>query len=121
MSINTTTKNGKLFNEKGEVAVIYSSGYGLGWNDQNQFDPDDVLFCPELAKVILEIEEAENNDDDKLGIELIDKASKIVSDNFPGRKFCSKLRVSWFNYKEGFPVIYEHSGCETVEFARRFS
>lgn len=49
--MKTTTKNGKVYNEQGEVAVLYSPGYGAGWSTWN---PHDCLFTPEIVQLVLE-------------------------------------------------------------------
>lgn len=37
----------------GKVAILYSPGYGAGWSTWNSSYPD-MVFCPELAKMVLD-------------------------------------------------------------------
>lgn len=46
---NFIEKDGKLYNEKGQVAIVYSPGFGAGWSTWNAADPTDDRF----AKLIL--------------------------------------------------------------------
>lgn len=46
-----TVKDGKLYNENNEVAVIHSVGYGAGWSTWNEYP--ESMFDPDIAQMIL--------------------------------------------------------------------
>ena len=49
----------KYTNDKGQVAVVYSPGFGAGWSSENGIDPTH----PVIAKMVHEGKQAEINDD----------------------------------------------------------
>lgn len=43
----------KFYNERGEVAVLVSPGFGAGWYSWNTDRPE-ILFDPELVQLVLD-------------------------------------------------------------------
>jgi hypothetical protein len=45
----------RLYNERGEVAVILNRDYGLGWStNAGHIINEEVLFCPTIASLLTE-------------------------------------------------------------------
>ncbi len=100
--MKTTIKNGKVYNEQGEVAVLYSPGYGAGWSTWNS--NNECVFAPEIVQMVL---------DDADTTEIEDKAEEIFGDDFYlGGAF--QLKIEWLKPGTVFR-INEYDGHETVE------
>lgn len=87
----------------GEVAVLYSPGYGAGWSTWNS-DNVDMIFCPEIVQMVID----EKSDEE------IEKAAKRIfgKDGYYGG--VDGLCVAWV--KEGTMFrINEYDGSESVE------
>lgn len=93
----------KRFNDKGEVAVIISPGFGAGWYSWNKDFPD-CLFDPDIVQMILD-------GDDKY------KIQQSAEEKWPdGYWSADKLKVRWI--KPGKSVrISEYDGSESIEVA----
>ena len=101
----------KKVNDRGEVAILVSPGYGAGWYSWNTDYPQ-LLFDPEIVDFVLE---CEKND-----VSYIDKEKQIIN------KFQSKypnaylggadgLKVKWIKQGTQFK-IKEYDGSERVEY-----
>lgn len=44
----------KYYNEKGEVGVLYSPGFGAGWSTWNSGEAEELIFDKTLVEMILE-------------------------------------------------------------------
>ena len=92
----------KYYNDKGQVAVLYSPGYGAGWYSWN-IDIPECLFDPEIVQMIL------------------DKKDKIEIKSFVESKYPSgywggadDLKIVWID-KGTLIRIDEYDGYEYVK------
>ena len=92
----------KVTNEKGEVAVLYSPGFGAGWFSWNGECPE-CLFAPEIVALV---EQGASEPD------IISAAAALFG---PG--FCvlgaDNLKVSWIPAGILFRID-EYDGSETI-------
>ena len=117
----------KYYNEKEEVAVLISKGYGAGWSTwlNHCFEETDLLFNPELVKLVIkknEIELSERTEKSEVGQKAIKevleeieaKALELLRDEdvctFGGAK---GLYVEWIKPTTLFRVV-EVGGYETL-------
>lgn len=99
--MNVEVKNGKVYNEKGEVAVLVSYGFGAGWSTWR--DGEDGLFTPEVVLALI-------NDED-LTNEFLDSVYGKDAFYYGGAE---GLTVEWI--KEGtFFRVTEYDGSESLE------
>lgn len=104
--MKTTIQNGKVYNEQGEVAVLYSPGYGAGWSTWNNHD---CLFTPEIVQLVLEEASREK---------IAAKAEEIFGDDFYCGSALDTLTVEWLKPGTLFRID-EYDGYETVEIRSR--
>ncbi|MFC1018821.1 hypothetical protein ACFGZ6_00915 [Pasteurella multocida] len=101
--MKTTIKNGKVYNEQGEVAVLYSPGYGAGWSTWNNHD---CVFTPEIVRLVLD--NADTTD-------IENKAEELFGEGFYTGG-ASQLRIGWLKPGTQF-YINEYDGYETVNYS----
>lgn len=95
----------KRTNEKGEVAVLYSPGYGAGWSTWNEehADVERLIFDADLVDLVL--------------AERRDEAAKLAESFWPGEYVCvlgaRDLAVAWVPAGELFDID-EYDGYENV-------
>lgn len=87
----------KYYNEKGEVGVIYSPGYGAGFSTWHE--DKNICFDKNVIQMIL--------DNDQKGVENYCKENGIYYDG-------DQLEVRWLQSGTAF-IITEYDGYETVE------
>lgn len=87
----------KLYNDKGQIAVAVSYGYGAGWSTWNDVDPRDKRYNELiLAKKFNEAEELANKEKQYAGglrqcaIEWVDEGEKFRIDEYDG---CESLEI----------------------------
>ena len=99
----------KYYNENGEVAVIYSPGFGAGWytwnslKDCNGADPRELIFDKTLVEMIL-------------ASKSIKELEKYVVEKWGGGVYCGGLgdcKVTFFPEGTEF-VIEEYDGSESI-------
>jgi hypothetical protein len=98
-------RSDRLYNDKGEVAVIYSPGYGAGWSswDYGNDFGDAPVFDPELAQAIL----------DGAGRERLETIAARKWDGlYQGG--LRDVQVEWLAEGTVF-VIREYDGSESIE------
>ena len=94
----------KYYNAKGQVAVLYSPGYGAGWTtwcwDHAKKEP--LTFDAEIVKLLLE-----------------NRINEIEAYTFEKYEQCplglSDLNIMWLDPKTLF-CIEEYDGSESVRF-----
>jgi len=92
----------KVYNEKGEVAVLISPGYGAGWSTWNT-SSSDCMFNPELVRAVL----------NKESPSVIDSiAERLYGDDFYTGG-AGQLEVVWLPKGTGFR-IHEYDGYESI-------
>ena len=91
----------------GEVAVLYSPGFGAGWSTWNSGDGDKaefMMYDSQLVECVL---------NDKK-----DDIPKILEKQFPGQYVCilglKDLRVGWLRDGTAFRIT-KYDGSESVE------
>ncbi len=89
----------KYYNDKGEVAVLVSGGYGAGWFTWNT--DEQLLFSPELVQAIL---------DETPRKELEAIAKKLFPDSYCGG--ADQLHIEWVKPGTRFR-IEEYDGAES--------
>ena len=92
-------RNGRIYNEKNEVAVIINPNYGAGWYTWNEEYPE-CLFDPDCVRSILS---GERNHEEI--------AKEKWADGF--WKGHASI-VAWVPVGTKF-IIHEYDGLETVE------
>jgi hypothetical protein len=96
-------KNGKIYDEDGNVAVIVSSGYGAGWSTWNSDFSQECLFDPDCVRLTL----AGKRDELETFAE-----SKWKDGYWGGAKKCD---IYWLKPGTVFKVR-EYDGSESLEF-----
>jgi hypothetical protein len=87
----------------GKVGVLISEGYGAGWSTWNQKHGDEVVFAPEIIKLV-----ERNASFDEIEA----KAIELWGDEF----FCggiTGLTVVWIPKNTKF-VITDYDGAESI-------
>ncbi len=114
--MNTRIENGKVINEKDEVAVLYSPNYGAGWYSWNA-DCEDCLFIPEIVELILSLPEDEINSwRYQHSKKIINKIEAVVYERYDGTFYSGgarDLRVKWVEKGEQIE-IEEFDGYESI-------
>lgn len=96
----------------GNVAVLYSPGYGAGWYSWNQ-EHKECLFDPEIVEIIMQQPELGRRD--RHGNEVSSKISDIADSkwkDFYSGGACD-LQVQWIEEGEEFEVT-EYDGYESI-------
>jgi hypothetical protein len=98
----------KYYNDAGQVAILYSPGYGAGWSTWNQFCREGLIFDKRLVQLIL---------DDKRG-----EITEELLDEF-GYPECyastEQLQIEWLDPGTQF-IINEYDGSESIQVAPDF-
>ena len=97
----------KVYNDKGEVAVLYSPGFGAGWFTWNTENPD-MLFDPTIVHFILDEEDA---------VERHNKITAYATLKYPDAYLggADDLTVEWVSEGTLFKVN-EYDGNESIEY-----
>ncbi len=92
----------KYYNDEGEVAVLYSPGYGMGWYSWYSRDSS-ILFDKEIVKAILDKD--------------FELAKKIIEVHYPHVQTGGvyQLEIEWMNPGTCFN-IKDHDGYERIEY-----
>lgn len=99
--MNVSVKNGKVYNNFGEVAVLVSYGYGAGWSTWGA--GKDVLFTPEVVLALINGEDLTN--------EFLDSVYGTDAFYYGG---AAELEVEWIKEGTLFRVT-EYDGNESLE------
>jgi len=89
----------KYYNDKNEVAVLYSPGYGAGWSSWH--DDQSILFDKEIVKLVI----------DKNTQGVIDLMAKKNPDIYCGG--AKDLKIAWLEKGTVFE-INEYEGNESI-------
>ncbi len=92
----------KYYNEQGEVAVLYSPGYGMGWYSWYPEDPS-ILFDKDIVQAVL--------DEDIL--EIVNIVTYRYPDVLTGG--ASQLQVEWMTPGTCFN-IKDFDGYERIQY-----
>ena len=83
----------KLYNDKGQVAVAVSKGYGAGWSSWSDINPMDKQYNESFLKGDIEAvkELAEKNDEfsggaDDVELVWLDPNTKFIIDEYDGNE-----------------------------------
>lgn len=115
---NYKEKNGKLYNQEGDYAVLLNKSYGLEWNRQGQDEEGDlVMHCPELVLAVEKLNDAENPKEEK---ELRVLAEKVLKKYFPNRELPNGLSVEWVPDRY-YAVLSSYDGYENVKYVSKIS
>ncbi len=89
--------------KNGQIAVLYSPGYGAGWSTWAHDHEEEFLFDPEVAQAIL--------DGNK------ELAERLAKEKWPDEYFggLDDLRVEWVPKGTRF-YIHEYDGNESVRY-----
>ncbi|HHE3599916.1 hypothetical protein ACFHYJ_00895 [Pasteurella multocida] len=101
--MKTAIQNGKVYNEQGEVAVLYSPEYGAGWSTWNG---GKGVFTPEIVQLVL---------DEAPTAAIMSKAREILGEDF---YLCGarNLKIEWLKPGTQF-YIDEYDGYESVNYS----
>ena len=90
----------------GKVAVLISPGYGGGWSTWAFGDPDELLFDPVIAQMILDFAD-------------IDEIEQVVRLRHPDENACmaglEDLKVYWVDQGREF-IVEECDGAEIIRY-----
>lgn len=92
-------------NDKGEVAIIYSPGYGAGWYTWNSYS-EELIFDPGLVQLIL----------DKNYEQAIIYAKNKWPKCYTGG--LEQAKIQWLAPNTAFEIV-EYDGAEHIELADR--
>ena len=92
----------KYYNEKGEVGVIISPGYGAGWSTWNGNNPE-LVFNKQLVEAVLNVDKNK----------ILELAQSLCPDGYFGG--ASNLRVKFLTTGTSF-FIDEYDGAESITF-----
>lgn len=87
----------------GQVAVLYSPGFGAGWYSWNK-DHKELLFHPKIVEMVEAGRRKEINDEwvkENLGVDIYTGGSE-------------QLTIQWLPEGTAF-VVNEYDGAETIE------
>ena len=98
-----TIKNNKVYNEDGEVAILYSPGYGAGWYTWNS-ENKEILTNPQLVQMVL------NDERSKITDSFMQKLLNTKSFYSGGAR---DLQVEWMTEGQHFR-IEEYDGSERI-------
>lgn len=93
--MNITVKDGRAYNDKGEVGVLVSAGFGAGWstwnNDIDPFDPHLIVaFSAHRTKGILAAQmaypQAYHGGLDQATVEWLPKGTRFYIDEYDGHE-----------------------------------
>lgn len=87
----------------GNVAVLYSPGFGAGWYSWNE-NVRELLFDPEIVSMV------ENNTDTRKIVEYV--KTTYGDDIYTGGS--DELKIEWIPVGSEF-IIREHDGSESIE------
>jgi hypothetical protein len=96
----------RLYNERGEVAVILNRDYGVGWSTAADYSiREEVLFCPFIAKLLTEFNRT-----------WLQQTVEYCRDTWPDF-YCSpeSLEVYWVDRGREF-IVREYDGYESLMF-----
>ena len=113
MAINKLIRNG-------EVAIIYSPGYGAGWYSWNRhYYGHELLFDKKLAELVLLKEEVRSGDARRFN-KTLTQIEEYVSDKFPDayNGGLGNAIVRWIPKGTAFE-IREYDGAESIEFVEK--
>ena len=113
----STTKNGKVYNNNNEVAILVTNNWGWGWS--SEVDPDSMckfLYYPPLINYILD---GGNTVDLLKSGKLSDSGQEIFKDieceSSLFRLGLKNVVVKWIQRGYIFKVS-EYDGLETIEY-----
>ncbi len=113
----STTKNGKVYNNNNEVAILVTNNWGWGWS--SEVDPDSMckfLYYPPLINYILD---GGNTVDLLKSGKLSDSGQEIFKDieceSSLFRLGLKNVVVKWIPRGHIFKVS-EYDGLETIEY-----
>jgi hypothetical protein len=98
----------KYHNEKGEVAVLYSPGFGAGWSTWWADHVDFAVFDKGLVEIVLNAKDA---DEKAAKIEEYINSQPFAEDVYLGGVY--QLAVMWLEQGQQFE-INEYDGHESV-------
>lgn len=96
----------KYYNERGDVAVLYSPGYGSGWSTWNLDHKAALLFEPVVAKWVID---GKPDADRQRVVEYLETSYPGI---FLGSGF-ERLEVGWLEPGTEFLVL-EYDGYEEI-------
>lgn len=100
----------KYYNEKGQVAVLYSPGYGSGWStwgprDGGKMSKEWMIFDKGLVQLVL------NKASQAKAVAYI---NSVFGEIYTGL-YIEELRIQWMEPGAQFEIT-EYDGFESIEF-----
>ncbi len=92
----------KYYNEQGEVAVLYSPGYGAGWYSWNTNHPD-ILFDKDIVQAVID------KDKTKAGLIALEKYPEICELGI------DKIQIEWMQPGQMFQINC-FDGYESIKY-----
>lgn len=103
----------KYYNDKGEVGVLISGGFGAGWSTWNSEFANEMLFDADIVKLILDFQNGFKHI--RFNKEIIDKIKALAKEKWPGGYFggADTLEIEWLAPGTTF-TVEEYDGSETL-------
>jgi len=124
---HTVTPIRKYYNSDGDVAVLYSPGFGTGWSSSTVLIEDNdaftnaLIFDARLVRFVKDHENkpiAEDSADLHAILEAIDLATATTPDELSLPGFYTggarDLTIAWLKPGTNF-LIYEYGGAESIQ------
>lgn len=100
----------KLKNATGQIAILYSTGYGSGLYSWNEDYPQ-IVFHPELVNAVLKCQECDLEGDEKINF-LTPIAERLFPNVYLGG--LDGLTIEWLEEGTAFQ-IEEYDGFEQIK------
>ena len=94
----------------GKVAVLYASGYGLGW--YSYYGDPKMAFDPDLVALVEAADASDDSDSDR---EISSRMRAEIELKFPGADSSIRLGMEWVPVGAGVR-IRNHDGLERIEY-----
>lgn len=105
----------KKFTKNGEVAVLYSVGYGSGWYSSHGIE--ELLYDPKIVQMILNSGEKVVGDEHPVSDEILDYCKEKYGYHWYGG--VDGLTIMWVPKGTEF-LIHEYDGAERVALKKEY-
>lgn len=99
----------------GNVAVVYSPGFGAAWST---WYSDDIAFDKEIAEIVMKMEHLITDDDQAEFNRLQDKIYRIAREKYDLSYLGQELTIAWIPQGKKF-MIKEYDGHESVHLMEK--
>lgn len=108
-----SVSNGKVYNDNGEVAVLFSPGFGAGWSTTNPAHANACLFSPDVVLWVLNGSKSSDCPD-------FEKLFPAVDGNDFYDGGARDLAVLWVPQGKKF-LVKEYDGSESIVYENQIN